>query len=101
MKIDGEHSVIPPIEKRADRPEPEPTKVRRDRLQADAVEISADGKTAPHRCGCRDAADTEGHMRSTSNQVKASLHERMNNGFYDRDDVLRGVAGKILDLFGL
>ena len=101
MKIDGEHSVIPPIGKRADRPEPESTKVRRGRLPADAVEISADGKAAPHASGCRDAADTEGRMRSTFNQIKASLHERINNGFYDSDDVLQGVAGKILDLFGL
>ena len=101
MKIDGEHGIVPPIESKTGRPEPEPAKVRRDRLPADAVEISVEGKAATNPTGRPRAGDAGNRMKSGVTQVRTRLQERIRNGFYDGDDVLQSVAGKILDLFGL
>jgi hypothetical protein len=101
VKIDGEHSVVPPIGRKAGGPEPELTEARRPRRLDDAVEISDRGKAAARRTGRPGIADAAGGMNSTINQVRTQLQERTRSGFYDSDEVLLGVAGKILDLFGL
>ena len=101
MKIDGEHSVVPPIGRKASGAEPERTEVRRPRRPDDAVEISDRGKAARRRAGRPEIADAASGMNSTINQVRTQLQERIRSGFYDSHDVLHGVAGKILDLFGL
>lgn len=101
MKINGDHSVLPPVEGKGSGPERGPGKIRRDSRPGDAVEISGRAKVAAHEIGRPDIEKAVGEMKSSLNQLRALLQERTRNGFYDSDEVLGSVAEKILDLFGL
>jgi hypothetical protein len=100
LKINGEHKVLSPKSADAGGSEPRPDKVRRGARPEDAVEISGSARGVDRlERPAQDAAANR--MNATLSQVRARLQERIRTDFYNSEDILENIAGRMLDLFGL
>jgi hypothetical protein len=102
MIINGDHSIVPPADRRASVPEPQGRRGSRRPRPEDVVEISdaARGMSAAQAEKPAPLASGE-NMRLTLYQVRGQLQERIRGGFYDSEGVLSDIASRILDVFGL
>jgi hypothetical protein len=99
--INGDNNIIRPDGGRTDGLEQSPVKRGRRCGPKDAVEITAGSGAGERVTGRRGCGIAKNEMSETITQVRIRLHERITSGFYDSEEVLDGVAGKILDLLGL
>lgn len=99
VKIGGNHNTTSRPGGNIERQETKPAKIGRGE---DALEISrgdvtkADAIYSPSH-----KVSVEDEMSASLDGVRARLQERIRNGFYDSDEVLHRIAGRILDGFGL
>jgi len=100
--INGDHNAIPPVGSKTGDPDRGPAKARRDTQPNDVVEISGRANAATQsNTGKPGPGGAYSEMGATVNRVRTQLQERITSGFYDSEEVLGRIAGKMLDLFGL
>lgn len=102
MRINGEANVVPPRHDRAKPGGPDRGRSRRPLGAGDSVEISSAAQKLQ-----KEGKAAAGRTRTSSSEerdlvkAKAEIQAKIASGFYDRDEVVREVAKKILDLLGL
>ena len=100
MTIHGDRNVIHPAGIAGSSP-PGPAKAHRKTRPDDAVEISGEARAEASGITPLHLKPTESEINGTLNQIRTELRERIRTGFYDSEQVLGAIAGKMLDLFGL
>lgn len=101
MVIRGDHSVIPPISGSSDPACTSRTEGRRRAENEDVVEISDEAKQM-NTGGSERLRQSQNArpMETGASRIRADISERIQNGFYDSEEVVNRVARKLLDLFG-
>ncbi len=99
MRIEGDHRVMPPVEKPNDTSRQRRLKDKGQARNRDVVEIS---DTAKHlRAGTIDGVSGSSSTSDTESslpQIMTAIRERIRTGFYDSEEVLGQIAGRIVDL---
>lgn len=102
MRIQGDHSAIPPADKADDANRSPKPKGRAQAQHQDIVEISNDARQLVARPACKGGrAELTGGPEDALPRITAEVKDRILGDFYDNEEVLKEIAGRILDQWNL
>jgi hypothetical protein len=94
--------VIPPLAASSDPVIGGGTDSRRQTRGRDVIEISEQAKHLnAAKAGQSECADRAGKVDQGAFRIRADIGARVNSGFYNSEEVVEQVAGRLLDLFGV
>ena len=102
MRIQGDHGAISPADKADDAGRSPEPKGRAQARHQDIVEISDAARqlnAGPARRGGR--AGSTGGPEDALPRITAEVKDRVSSDFYDNEEVLTEIAGRILDEWNL
>lgn len=102
MEINGDHNVIQPIDGKMELPKQAGAGAGKKRSAGDTVEISRDARQLHTQdpAAPEPGAGSE-RMKTEASRMHAEVQRRMKSGFYESQEVLDGVARRILEFLGL
>jgi hypothetical protein len=102
LRIQGDPSAMPPADKADDANRSAKPRGRAQARHQDIVEISDDARQLIAGPACRSGrADSAGRPRDALPRITVEVKDRILGDFYDNEEVLRQIAGRILDQWNL